>query len=674
MILPVHDALRARLASVLADQYNLSSEALPAITIDYAPNRALGDLALPVAFELARRLRKAPRAIAQELAAALPPVPGITRIEATSSGYLNCFLDRPAFLTERLTSSSAPASPRAVKKTIVEHTAINPNKAAHIGHLRNAALGDTLVRVLRFRGNPVEVQNYIDDTGVQVADVVVGLTDLEPHSLDQVRQLAEGSKFDYFCWDLYARVTEWYAQDKERLATRAAALHDIEHGVAPRADMAALVADRIVRCHLRTMERMNIEYDLLTWEGDILRLQFWARAFSILKAQGTVYLQDKGRLAGCWVMTIDDGQESAPADTETADQTAADEGDSREKVIVRSNGTVTYVGKDIAYQFWKFGLLGLDFHYRSFATRRDGRTLWATTSHRTPEEAATPPHFGGAGTAYNVIDVRQSYLQKLLKQALLTMGHAAEAEQSVHFSYEMVALSHATARELGYELSEDDQKKPFVEVSGRKGLGVKADDLLDLLERKATQEVARRNPDFEPTDTERTGRAIGLAAVRYFLIKYSRSKIIAFDIEEALSFEGESGPYLQYAAVRANNIFAKLRDRDGLTEDGVRAALAASSPAALNGTDGEQDLWALVLEASRLDEIVEQVIRTLEFSVLAKWAFGLAQQFNAFYHHAPILNEERADVRVWRAAGVAYFRAQMTRALDLMGISVPARM
>ena len=317
MILPVHDALRARLATVLGAQYNLSSDALPA---DHDRLRAQSRPRRSGAPGRVRARPPAPESaaiIAQELAAALPPVPGIARIEATPNGYLNCFLDRPAFLTERLTSSPTAASLPAVKKAIVEHTAINPNKAAHIGHLRNAALGDTLVRVLRFRGTPVEVQNYIDDTGVQVADVVVGLTDLEPHSLDEVRQLAETSRFDYFCWDLYARVTEWYAQDKERLATRAAALHDIEHGVAPRAAIAALVADRIVRCHLRTMERMNIEYDLLTWEGDILRLQFWARAFSILKAQGTVYLQDKGRLAGCWVMPIDDGQESAPADTET---------------------------------------------------------------------------------------------------------------------------------------------------------------------------------------------------------------------------------------------------------------------------------------------------------------------------------------------------------------------
>jgi arginyl-tRNA synthetase len=685
MILPVHHALRARLASVLGTHYGISIETLPTVAIDYAPTRALGDLALPVAFELARRLRKAPRVIAQELAAALPPVPGIARIEAAPNGYLNCFLDRREFLTARLSPATTPRLERTHPgKTIVEHTAINPNKAAHIGHLRNAALGDTLVRVLRFREVPVEVQNYIDDTGVQVADVVVGLTELEPKTIDEVETLARADKFDYYCWDLYARVTEWYEQDRDRLAIRAAALHDIEHGVLPRAAIAGLVADRIVRCHLRTMGRMSIEYDLLTWEGDILRLHFWARAFDILKAEGTVYLQTKGRLAGCWVMAIDDDAEAserepaADADaandsTEVLEAASAEDDDSREKVIVRSNGTVTYVGKDIAYQFWKFGLLGLDFNYRKFAPRLDGSTLWATTTAR-DEAERHHPHFGGARTAYNVIDVRQSYLQKLLKQALATMGHREQAEQSIHFSYEMVALSHDTARELGYELSDEDRKKPFVEVSGRKGLGVKADDLLDLLERKATREVAQRNPEFDAAEASRIGRMIGVAAVRYFMVKYSRGKVIAFDIDEALSFEGESGPYLQYAVVRANNIFGKLQERQGLSEHDVLSSLPGVAADALEGADGDHELWALVLEAARLDEIVEQVVRSLEFSVLAKWAFGLAQAFNAFYHRAPILNEDRADVRLWRAAGVAYFRAQLTRALDLMGIAVPPRM
>jgi arginyl-tRNA synthetase len=670
MILPVHDALRARLATLLRERYDLPPSDQPTLAISYPPTRALGDLALPVAFELARRLRKAPRVIAQELAGALTDVEGVARLESTANGYLNIFLDRATFLRSRL-DPRIPAARPAVDagKTIVEHTAINPNKAAHIGHLRNSALGDTLVRVLRFRGVPVEVQNYIDDTGVQVADVVVGFEVLERTALDRVRALAAQPRFDFYCWDLYARVTEWYQEDKARLDVRQQALHQIEQGGNPTAEMAAFVADAIVRRHLETMHRLGIEYDLLTWEGDILRLRFWAHAFDILKRQGTIYLQTEGRLKGCWVMPIDDAEaadssEAAPAESDEDD-------DEREKVIVRSNGTVTYVGKDIAYQFWKFGLLGLDFHYRPFTTRSDGATLWATTTVNGTGPAH--PTFGGATMTYNVIDVRQSYLQKLLTKALAAMGHQTEAERSIHFSYEMVALSHQTARDLGYEPPAEDSKKPFVEVSGRKGLGVKADDLIDLLERTASAEVAKRNPELSADEIGVIGRQIAVAAVRYFMIKYSRGKVIAFDIGEALSFEGESGPYLQYAVVRANNIFAKLRDRLGLHEAAIRAGIATAPSAALEGEDGDE-LWGLVLESARLDEIVEQVVRSLEFSVLAKHAFSLAQAFNAFYHRAPILNEEREDVRLWRAAGVAYVRLQLTRALDLMGIAVPARM
>jgi arginyl-tRNA synthetase len=414
------------------------------------------------------------------------------------------------------------------------------------------------------------------------------------------------------------------------------------------------------------MARMNVDYDLLTWEGDILRLKFWAQAFDVLKASGAVYFQTEGKLKGCWVMRIEE-QEPAAGSPE-----ASEDAEDREKVIVRSNGVVTYVGKDIAYQFWKLGLLGRDFQYRIFADRPHG-PLWATTS--SGGEKNHPP-FGGAAYVYNVIDVRQSYLQKLLKQALVTAGHPEGAERSHHFSYEMVALSHATARELGYAPAPDseDARRPFVEVSGRKGLGVKADDLLDTLLRNAGREVAVRNPELRETERERIGAFIGIAAVRYFLIKFSRGKIIAFDLEEALSFEGESGPYIQYAVVRANNIFQKLQQRDGLDEAALVASLHEVSAAELTGENGSHELWSLVLDASRLDEVVEQVVKTLEFSVLAKYAFSLAQAFNAFYHRSQILNEERDDVRRWRAGAVIYVRDQLTRALDLMGITVPPRM
>jgi arginyl-tRNA synthetase len=682
MILSVHELIRDRVLAAVRSLYQLDAADIPTVTISGTPNRSLGDLAVPLAFELARRLRKAPRAIGQELASALGSIPGVARVECTPNGYLNFHLDRPAFLVGRLTGQAPLSSATEGRgKAIVEHTAINPNKAAHIGHLRNAALGDTLVRVLRFLGQDVEIQNYIDDTGVQVADVVVGFCDIEGNSLARVEQIAATTRFDFHCWDLYARVTEWYQADKTRLPIRAAALHDIEHGAGERAAVARFVADRIVRCHLKTMARMNVQYDLLSWEGDILRLQFWNRAFEILKSDGTVYLQTTGRLAGCWVMRIAEEGESEPGmavpagrpeDVEQVATGEADE-DQAEKVIVRSNGTVTYVGKDMAYQFWKFGLLDRDFHYRLFGEQGKDGPLWATSTTPTPEDASHPP-FGRGETIYNVIDVRQSYLQKLLKQALAAAGHHTEAEHSVHFSYEMVALSHQTARHLGYSSEAEDAGKPFVEVSGRKGLGVKADDLIDALVAKAESEVASRNPGLTAEQVRRTAEMIGVAAVRYFLVKFSRGKVIAFDIDEALNFEGESGPYLQYAVVRANNIFQKLQSRDQLDEAAVLARLEGAATDELSASVDDHGLWALILEASRLDEVALHAVRTLEFSGLAKWAFGLAQLFNAYYHRYPVLNEERSDAKLWRAAGVAYFRAQLTRALDLMGIEIPVRM
>jgi arginyl-tRNA synthetase len=671
MILPVQRTVRARIAEAVARLYAIRADdpVLASFALDIPPRRALGDLAVPVAFELARRLRKPPRAIAQEIAGAIGQIDGVARVEAAPNGYVNLFLDRAHYLAAWVQRvEAAPAAESG--KTIVEHTAINPNKAAHIGHVRNAALGDAFGRLLRYLGRTVEIQNYIDDTGVQVADVAVAFREIEGKDLEAVRRIADGTRFDYYCWDLYAQVTEWYEQDKERLKIRTRALHDIERGGNPTADMAQFIADRTVRRHLETMARLNIGYDLLTWEGDILRLHFWNHAFEFLKRTGAVFLQTEGKLEGCWVMRIDDDA----ADTADADDNAeAAEEERREKVIVRSDGTVTYVGKDMAYQLWKFGLLGRDFSYRIFTEQQDGRKLWSTTS-QPQAAAATPPAFGQASWVCNVIDTRQAYLQKLVKQALAVLGFQNQAAHSVHYSYEMVALSHSTARELGYDTSADADR-PFVEVSGRKGLGVKADDLIDRLTDKASKEVEKRNADLPAADIRQIAETIAIAAVRYFMVKFSRGKVIVFDIDEALSFEGESGPYLQYAVVRANNIFNKLKERANIDEQGIVAALPSTPAGVLtSGDDESHDLWGLVLEAARLDEVVEQAVRTLELSVVAKYAFGLAQSFNAFYHRYPILNEERQEVRIWRAAAVVCFRNQLTRALELMGCGVPVKM
>ena len=682
MILPLQTLLRERITAALAARYGLDPASMPTIAPEYPPNRGLGDLAVTVAFELARTLRKPPRAIAVEIAEAVAgagPMDTLGRLEPTGAGYLNVFLDRAACARTWIAGAAA-VRPNVGPKTIVEHTAINPNKAAHVGHLRNAALGDTLCRLLRYLGTEVEVQNYIDDTGVQVADILVGLRELEGKGLDELRTLVDKPRFDYYCWDLYARVTAWYDQDEARLSHRRDTLQELEHDTEPTAAIARVLTDRIVRCHLDTMARLGIEYDLLSWEGDIIRLQFWARAFEILKSSGAVFLQTDGRLAGCWVMPIDDAEADADGDATATPDAAPSEADStahnpeaRLKVIVRSNGTVTYVGKDIAYQLWKFGLLGDDFRYRWFGQQRSGRPLWATSSVDVspPDDAPPRPLFGRAGAVYNVIDTRQSYLQDLLAQALLALEHPREAERSIHFSYEMVALSRSTAHALGYAEAEGD--KPFVEVSGRRGLGVKADDLLDQMTTHAQREVAARHEDLAPEAQQRIATIIATAAVRYFMIKFSKGKVIAFDIDEALSFEGETGPYLQYATVRARKILQKLHDRHGLRIDTLLAELATTPTAPLTDESGDA-LWDLMLDASRLDEVAEQAVRTLELSTLAKYAFGLAQRFNGFYHSNPVVAEQDDARRRWRAAGVSYFESQMTRALALMGCEVPERM
>ena len=668
MILGLHAAVRARVRGVLADLYGLAPGDVPEVAIQYPPDRALGDLGVTVAFELARVLRKAPRAIAAEIVEALGPVDGVDRFEPAPNGYVNVFLDRARFARAALGPPRPPAD-RGAGKAIVEHTAINPNKAAHVGHLRNAALGDTLVRLLRHRGVPVEVQNYIDDTGVQVADVVVGFRSLERLAFEEAAALAERPRFDHYCWDLYARVTAWYEEDPERLALRARTLHDLEAGADPAARLGRIVADRIVRCHLATMDRMNVEYDLLTWESDVLRLRFWSRAFEVLERTGAVTLAADGPQAGCWVMPLAADAPPRP------DADAAEGGPkSKSKVIVRSNGTVTYVGKDIAYQFWKLGVLEQDFHYRLHGAQRSGHPLWSTTS--AAGEAGRPPAaFGRADAVYNVIDTRQTYLQQLLRQALTAVGREREAERSVHVSYEMVALSPATARALGQEL-DADAERPFVEVSGRKGLGVKADDLLDRLTEAARREVLARHADLAAGDPEAAAvaAAIATAAIRYFMIKYSRGKLIAFDIDEALSFEGESGPYVQYAAVRAANILRKLYERDGLDDAALTAALGTLPSAPLEDPGDGTAAWGLLLEAARLDEVADQAIRALELSTLAKYAFGLAQTFNTFYHRCPVVAEEDEPTRLWRAAAVLYCRLQLTRTLALMGCDVPPRM
>ena len=658
----VANAVRAAVPA--ADPASVAS-----IPVEFPPDPALGDLATPAALGLARARKRPPRQIAEALAPAIGALPGVASVEIAGPGYVNVRIDRTAAVRTLLGPEPGPAP--VAGKTVVEHTNINPNKAAHIGHLRNAVLGDTLVRSLAALGERVEVQNYIDDTGVQVADAVVGLTVIE--SLDEAgvraridraraRSAAGGHGFDYDLWDLYARVTQWYEADRSREAHRQRTLHALEKREGETARIGGMVATEILTCHLRTMRRLGIRYELLPRESDILGHRFWETAFGRLKQTGAVVLQTEGKAAGCWVMNLphaDDQEDSAEY----------------EKIIVRSDGTVTYVGKDIAYQLWKFGLLGADFDYRPFAPFQygDGSVLWETAPVGEGVPGA-PPH-GGASRVINVIDVRQAYLQRVVKAALERLGYPDQAERSIHFSYEMVALSPETALALqpGLELSAEDRARPWLDMSGRKGLGVKADDLLDRLEAKAFDEVQQRNPELPGAEARELARIVAVGAVRYYMLRFARKTIVAFDIDAALAFEGETGPYCQYAAVRVSRILDKLSEKLGGDEANWRARAAAARFESLPA-DVAADHWALVHRAARLPEAVRQATANLEFSTLAKYAFELAQAINGFYHRYPVLQEPDEAVRDARLAVLLVADRALRRALDLMGVPVPARM
>ncbi|HEV8132082.1 MAG TPA: arginine--tRNA ligase [Acidobacteriota bacterium] len=646
------ERLQASLRAHVRSQYGIE---LDQVIAENPPRLEFGELAFPLAFELAKKLKRAPRQIAQEIAGTIEPTEGVAKIEAAGAGYLNAFLDRWWFLRQAGTFQSV--APRESGKIIVEHTNINPNKAAHIGHLRNAVVGDSFVRLLRFLGHPVEVQNYIDNTGVQVADVIVGFIHLRKFDLEAIKNIP--GKIDYYCWDLYAEVSQWFQADEERLALRQQALRDIEDGHEPTASIAEYISTEIVKAHLKTMERINARYDLLPRESEILHLKFWDKAFQLLKERNAIKLEDQGPHKGCWVMKF--GPEADASLPEA-------------KIIVRSNGTITYVGKDIAYQMWKFGLLGRDFKYFPFYEYPDGHQVWMTAT----SSADQAPPFGKASRVYNVIDSRQSYLQKVVVEGLRVLGFEAQAENSIHFSYEIVALSPRCCEELGIRLSEEDAARPYVEVSGRRGLGVKVDDLLDSLVAKATEEVDRRKNFEDPKEADRNARQIAVAALRYFLAKFARNSLIAFDFQEALSFEGETGPYIQYSTVRANNIFRKLEQENPAWEANVSDFLK-KTPSKHLGEGvrtllNDDTVWELVLFNAKLEQVVRQAIDALEVSAIAKHAFNAAQKFNLFYHKHHILSEKDEQAQALLLAVTQLTRDCLTQMLELLGIEVPAKM
>ena len=672
MYLTIRNRLRDALAAFIHKTYGVE---IP-VVLEKPPKLGMGEAASPVCFELAKRLRKAPRMIAQEIAGSLPKIEGITRVEVAGGGYLNAFFDRVALWNSLQAEPSGEwrGTLPQHQRVIVEHTSINPNKAAHIGHLRNAVLGDTMVRLLRQSGRDVVVQNYIDNTGVQVADVVIAFQHMEKKSLAEVTKLAAEPHFDYLCWDLYAKATQFFEEDKARAARlRGETLQAIEGGTGETAEMAAVIGNIIVGYHLRTMARLDIYYELLARESEILHLHFWDAAFERLKTSGAIQFVANGKNAGCWVMPwtkeakevkeVNEGKnaEEAQAPDETSNSSQEDQA----KIIVRSNGTVTYVGKDIAYQLWKFGLLGKDFHYTKWPHPPGGKIVWTTTTG--PNEPGAP-HFGGVDVVYNVIDTRQAYLQDVVAEGVRALGHTKEADNSIHFDYEIVALTPRCAAEMGYAITEEESKS-YVEVSGRKGHGVKADDLITRMLEAAETRVQQKQAEMAREEIAKTANALAVGALRFFLLKYTRNTIIAFDFEDALKAEGETGPYCQYAVVRIRGIRRRGAEstavRPGITDDSLKKFL--------NGAEGA-DLWELVLLNGSLDYSVDAAIGAQEPAFVAKYAFQLAQSFNNFYHKHHILSEPDEQKRTFLLSLTELVERRLVQCLRLLGIETPEKM
>jgi arginyl-tRNA synthetase len=664
----LQQTIQGRVQVWLAERYGVE---LTQLAVELPPKLEFGEMALPVAFELAKRLKKAPRAIAQELQPVLAEIDGVASVEIAGPGYLNVKLDRAAAVKRIAADEHASVGGPGFR--LVEHTSINPNKAAHVGHLRNAILGDSFARMVRpdayKPGYETGVQNYIDNTGVQVADIVVAVTALKGMDLTRVREwmtelIETNTRLDYVCWDLYAQVSQWYEAEPSEAAARKQlrldTLHAIEAGGNETAQIAELIATGVLRRHLETMERLGIEYDFLPRESEILHLHFWEAARTLMVERGVLYLERAGKNKGCWVMRRAANAGGA--------ELAEGEVDEDAKIIVRSNGTVTYVGKDIAYHLWKFGLLGRDFGYAKFR-EYSTHTCWISAVHG--EEPH--PSFGHADAIYNVIDSRQDDPQAQVKEALRALGYEAEADRYTHLNYAFVGLTARTAAELGYVLSDEDKAKPFIEVSGRKGFGVKADDLIDRMIAAARSEVDARHPELADEERKEIANAIGVGALRYFMLRFTRNTVIAFDFRDALSFEGETGPYAQYAAVRAANIFRKGE----ADETAVLAELREIDPGVLvpmlSGDEGTS-IWEVWLAASRVALVLEQAIAAAEPAVLAKYAFTLAQSFNNFYHRHRVLTETDPARKTLLFATAAVARREITRVLGWLGISVPAAM
>lgn len=595
-----------------------------------------GDLAANVAFILAKNLRRPPISVAEDIVGSirLSRSSLIGGLSADPPGYINFKLNYQALAELLLPAIQSVESVKPLDigrgaRVTVEHTSVNPNKALHIGHLRNVAIGDAVYRLLKESGYDVKVLNYIDDSGAQVADIIVGFL-----HLNFPQEAPHGVKYDHYCGDVvYVKVNEMYEQNTSLIEKQRQILKELEDPSSKASELAKKVTSRILLEQLRTCWRFGARYDCLNFESQIIHSKLWDTFFRELKSRGVVKFAEEGRLRGCWIVEVEGEEEG------------------EEKVLVRADGTATYVAKDIPYAAWKIGLIEDPFNYVEYVKQPDGTTLWATDLTR----GIKKPDFYGAEKTIVVIDVRQSRLQRVIKAVLSQLAKGVE-ERYVHLGYAVVSLSPKTAKEMGF--SDEDR---LLHMSGRKGIYLNADDVLDALKKKALEETVKRNPNESLEWCERVSESIAVAALRFDLLKQDLDKIVVFDFEKSLRLEGDTGPYILYSYVRASRILEKA------SAEGVHAETR-------NPHITTMQEKKLLKDLSKFDLVVEEAVRGLSPKTVARYAIDLATSFNNFYESNPVLSCADDDVRATRLMLVRGFRSVLGKTIELLGLPTIERM
>lgn len=602
------------------------------------PRIEYGDLSVSICIGIGNKIGEKPMEIAQKVVdkIILNDNSIIEKIEIMQPGYINFKKKKSEYAYSTLSEALNNVDYGKIqignnKKVGIEHTSVNPNKALHYGHLRNIVIGDSIRRILEFTGHNVQVLNYIDDSGLQIADLVVGFK----HAGFPIEPENE-IKFDHYCGDtVYVKVNEQYSVKKELVDAQKNILKDLENHDSENAKFASIITKRILKEQLKTCWRIGSRYDLLNFESHILQTKMWDDIFDQLKLKGIIKLVREGKNDGCWIVQIKGEKEG------------------EDKILLRSNGTATYIAKDIPYAAWKTGVIKDKFEYKIFSEQPDGSTLWRTSIEKGDTKH---PKFVPYAKAITVIDVRQGRLQRIIKEILDNLSENEIIGEYIHLSYEVVFLSGNTSKELGFKTNEKD----MVSMSGRKGIYVNADDVLDKLHAKAYSETKKRNFEESEEWLNETAEKIMIAAVRFDLLKQDLDKTIVFDLNRSLALEGESGPYLQYTFARASRIIEKSNIEPTIKMDWTSKL-----------TDLSEIL--LIREISKFDIIIEESVKNLSPNILTRYLANLVSLFNGFYEKKSVLKESDEEIKMGRLAIVKSFQIVVKKGLDLLGIEATER-